>query len=364
MAEVRALVNRERLLRTLLELLAIDSPSGEEAEVGRFVANRLRKLGLEPIVDPIGNVLARCDGDGDPLLLNAHLDNVPPCRGVRIILEDDVLRSDGTTVLGTDDKAGVASILEALTILYENGLHHRPLEIVFTVQEETGLKGAKALDFDWFRAREGIVVDGGRPITHIVTKAPSQDSLNVTIYGRTAHAGVQPEKGINAIRVAAEAIARMPLGRIDSETTANVGVIEGGRARNIVPDRCHFVGEARSHDRRKLEEQTGLMVAAIKQAVEAHRARVDLQVVRSYEAFSVDPDAPILRRILEAGRDLGLELETVASGGGSDANIFNHHGITCAIMGSGYEDPHTTSERILVSDFVKSAEILVRAICA
>jgi tripeptide aminopeptidase len=230
-------INRDRLLDTFLTLVQIDSPSGEEDAIARHLADRLTALGLTVHCDNAGNLIARTDGVGQPILLNAHMDTVGQDRGIRPVVEDGIVRTDGTTILGGDDKSGVAIILEVLQTLQERSLPHPPLEIALTVSEEIGLVGSKALDMSQFRSRQALVLDSGGPIGSAVVSAPAQEGLRAVIHGKAAHAGVNPEEGVNAIVVASEAITHMPLGRIDGETTANVGLINGGTATNIVPDR-------------------------------------------------------------------------------------------------------------------------------
>lgn len=231
------MIDNERLVTTLLRLIQIDSPSGQEAQIRRHLSVRLSELGLQVETNGIGNILARMDGKGDAsYLLSAHMDNVQPCEHVKPSLRDGIVHGDGTTVLGADDKAGLAVILEVLQTIVEQELPHPPLEVVITAQEELGLKGAKSFDMSKLRSRQGVGLDASGVAGTIVVSAPYQDSLRALVHGKAAHAGVSPEKGINAILVAAEAIATMPLGRIDEETTANIGLIKGGRATNIVPD--------------------------------------------------------------------------------------------------------------------------------
>ena len=275
------MIDRERLMQTFLELVVIPSPSGEEQVVAAAITRRLEALGLRVETDEAGNLLARVPGRGgdaaqEPLLVTAHMDTVVPCDPVSPVLREGVIYSDGTSILGADDKAGVAAILEVLAALAESQVAHRPLEILFTVSEEKGLRGAKAFDVGRLRASMGIGLDAGGPQGTIVQSAPSQDSLAVEVHGRAAHAGARPEEGINAIRVAAEAIAAMPLGRIDDETTANIGTISGGRATNIIPDLVTLRGEARSRSQAKLAAQTKAMTQALENAATAHGATVDL----------------------------------------------------------------------------------------
>ncbi len=353
------MINRDRLVSTFLELVRIDSPSGQEEEIARHLTAELRSLGLTVERDTTGNIIARLAEEGQPILLNAHVDTVQPGRGVKPVIEDGVIKSDGSTILGADDKSGVAVILEVLRVLVEQDLAHPPLEVALTVSEEKGLKGAKGLDLTRLRAQEGIVLDSGGEIGTIVISAPSQDKIRAVVHGKAAHAGVAPEKGINAILVAAEAIAAMPLGRIDEETTANLGRIQGGTATNIVPDQAEIEGEARSRDERKLEAQVQAMTEALKKAANRHGARVEIDVQRSYSTFKLSEEDGIVRRAVAAARTQGLTPALVPSGGGSDANIFNAAGITTINISAGMEKVHTKEEQVAVADMVKCAEFLL-----
>lgn len=353
------MINQDRLVSTFLELVRIDSPSGQEEEIARHLTAELRSLGLTVERDTTGNIIARLAEEGQPILLNAHMDTVQPGRGVKPVIEDGVIKSDGSTILGADDKSGVAVILEVLRVLVEQDLAHPPLEVALTVSEEKGLKGAKGLDLTRLRAQEGIVLDSGGEIGTIVISAPSQDKIRAVVHGKAAHAGVEPEKGINAILVAAEAITAMPLGRIDEETTANLGRIQGGTATNIVPDQAEIEGEARSRDERRLEAQVQAMTEALKKAANRHGATVEIDVQRSYSTFKLSEEDGIVRRAVAAARTLGLTPALVPSGGGSDANIFNAAGITTINISAGMEKVHTKEEQVAVADMVKCAEFLL-----
>mgnify|MGYP005849537541 CR=1 FL=1 len=359
------MINEDRLIQTFLDLVGVDSPSGHEEAIGHELAARLAALGLSVERDAAGNVFAWLEGEqaaGDWLLLCAHMDTVGQERGIRPLIGEGVIRSDGTTILGADDKSGLAVILEVLQVLKEQGLPHRPLEVLFTVEEETNLGRAGRIDLARLRAREGLVLDSGGPIGTFVISAPSQDRLTVTVHGRAAHAGSEPEKGINAIRVAAEAIAVMPLGRIDEETVANIGVIEGGAATNIVPERVTMKGMARSHDDAKLERQTAAMIRALEEAAARHGATLDIQTERSYHSYRVAEDAPLRRLIEAAARRLGLEPRPTASGGGSDANIFHRAGIQSLPLSTGMADVHTKREHIAIADMVACARLLLEIV--
>jgi len=356
-------INQDRLLDTFLDLVKIDSPFGEEGEVARYAAGRLRGLGFEVHTDKMNNVFGYLPGTGSPILLNAHMDGVDPCRGIKPqVGADGIIRSDGTTILGADDRSGVAAILEAAHVVTSEKLPHLPIEIVLTVREERGLYGAKGMDYARIRAKRGLAVDGGGPVSTFVIAAPSQNSIVATIHGKAAHAGAAPEEGINAIRVMAEAIAQMPLGRIDEETTSNVGTIQGGMASNIVPDRVEIEGEVRSHNEKKLRRYTQQIVDELETAAAQARAQADVKISRSYTAFKLRNSDSLVKRMAEAAKAVELEPDFVAAGGGSDANIFNAHGIRTLIVSTGMMNVHTTEEYIALADIVKCTELLVAAL--
>jgi len=352
-------INRDRLLDTFLTLVQIDSPSGEEEAIANYLAERLTALGLTAHRDGAGNLIARLDGAGEPILLNAHLDTVGHDRGICPVVEDGIVRSDGTTILGADDKSGIAIILEVLRTLQERSFSHPPLEIALTVSEEIGLVGSKALDMSQFQARQALVLDSGGPIGSAVVSAPSQEGLHAVVHGKAAHAGVNPEEGINAIVVASEAITQMPLGRIDEETTANVGIIKGGTATNIVPDRVEIRAEARSRNDDKLVAQIQAMTRALEEAAARHGASVEIEVSRSFSAYNLDENSPLVQRVVSAAEQLGLTPVLIASGGGSDANIFNAGGLAAIALSTGMKDVHTPQETIAVDDMVRSAELVL-----
>lgn len=360
------MINQERLVQTFLDLVAIDSPSGEEAQICKELVRRFTALGGECETDAIHNLIARFEGTrpGDWLMLSAHMDTVGQDRGIKPQIRDGVIYSDGTTILGGDDKSGVAAILEVIKSLKEDGAGHPPLEAVISVSEELGLKGASEMDKSRIRSRRGYVLDAGGPSGVIVTSAPSQDSIEVKVHGRTAHAGAEPERGVNAIKVASEAIAAMPLGRIDEETTANIGVIQGGVATNIVPDYVFIKGEARSRDDGKLAVQVAAMASAFQDAAERNGARVEFKLKRRYTTYKLADDHPVTQAAADAIRKLGWTPIIKGSGGGTDANIYAEHGIYCAIISTGMAEVHTPNEHIAVEDMTNAARLLQEIVLA
>jgi tripeptide aminopeptidase len=375
------MIDRERVVSEFLELVQISSVSRREAGMTRRLVPALQAMGAEVEVDEAGaavsgdtgNVLARFRAtapDAPPFLLSAHMDTVVPGDNVRPVTQGDVVRTDGTTVLGGDDKTGIVAILEAVRVLGERGIPHGPLEVLFTICEEIGLLGAKHFDTRRLAARTGVVLDCDG-VNELITRAPAANRLTFTVHGVEAHAGICPEEGISAIQVAAEAIAGMSLGRVDAETTANLGVISGGLATNIVPNRVEIRGETRSLSVDKLEAQCAHMVRRLEEAA-AHRrvtvngrehgARVESRIARMYERLHVTDDAPVVRLLADAARRLGRPFRTRASGGGSDANVFNARGLEIANLGCGMREIHTVNEWVDVNDVFATAELLVETL--
>lgn len=371
------MIQEERMIETFLSLVRIDSPSYEEREIAQWLMKELKDLGAEVTMDDAGervgsnagNVLARFSGTGRgrPVLLSAHMDTVMPGRGVKPIREKDRIRSDGSTILGADDKSGVAIILEVLRVLKERKLTHPPIEVVFTICEETGLLGAKHLDPERLSAQDGLVLDSG-PANHLFTRGPAADRLEVMVRGMAAHAGVCPEMGISAIQVAATAISKMKLGRIDPDTTANIGLIEGGTAVNIVPDRVVVKGEARSHDEEKLSAQSAHMAQCFHEAARSHvlrvgddviQAQIEAKIARDYNRINLGEDAPVVKWVLAAASDLGIKIRCEKTGGGCDANVFNTHGRSIANLGTGMRDIHTTHEYLLLDEFFQTGRVVL-----
>ncbi len=352
-------VNSERLLDTFCTLVRIDNPSGNEAAMAAHLIERCTALGMECEQDGMGNVIARLAGVGAPILFSAHMDSVAPCLGKQPVVRDGVVYSAGDTVLGADDLAGVTAFLEGIQAAQASGQPYRAAELVLTVQEETGLKGARGLDYSRLQAKHGIAFDLNGPVGNICVGSPAHDSFTARILGAAAHAGVEPEKGISAIQVAAYAIAAMPLGRLDDETTANVGSIEGGKANNIVPDVVVIKGEARSRSLKKLDAQWATMRQALEEASARFGATVEIDYTRHYEASVLAPDAPIVQLVSRAARAVGLVPELVVTGGGSDVSIISSQGIETANLSMGYNHIHSVNESIAISEIERAAQIVL-----
>jgi tripeptide aminopeptidase len=356
-------IDAQTVLDTFLRLVRIDSPSGHEADVAQHLEPVLRDLGFDTRRDPTGNVIGARPGRGalagaGALILSAHMDTVQPGIGVQPRVEDGVVRTDGSTVLGADDKAGIAAIVEAVRAVDAAGGPCRPLELVFTVEEETGLRGAKGLDVAALRARQAVILDSNGAVGTIVNQAPASDHIEAVVTGRAAHAGVAPEQGINAIVAVARALAEMRLGRIDSETTANFGVISGGVATNIVPERVVLKGEARSRSAASLRAQTEHMVSRLEAAAAALGATAEVTVTRAYDSIDVSPSAPLIADLSAAIRACGLQPTLQPTGGGTDANVLNGAGIEAVNLGVGFKGIHSVDEHIAVADLVKLTQVL------
>ena len=358
------MINRDRIIKTFCDLVQIDSPSGEEEAVAVELQRRLEELGLTVVRDDYGNVIAG-DGRPDPLLLSAHMDTVEPGRGIKPRVDGDLIVSDGTTILGGDCKAGVAAILEALESLKEDATPHMAVEVALTREEEIGLVGARNLDFARIAAKEAIVFDGEGPASHITSASPTYIGFDIEITGRAAHAGVEPEKGLSAIRIAAEMISRLPQGRLDDETTFNVGTIQGGSVRNAVPQSTTVRGEFRS---RNIETLDGVRLQLSDAIDEVRRmfpeAVIEDHLHTEFESYTLTEDDPATRRVTEALRRLGLEPTMRPSGGGTDGNIFRQRGISAVAVGMADNGMHTVQESVTIPDLVDAArlcETLLRA---
>ena len=342
------------VLPLFLELAAIPSPSGQEEAVAERVRAYLRDLGAETETDEAGNLLAGLPAtngeDAEAVFLCAHLDTVPPTGPLEPVVEDGVVRNAGGTILGADDKAAVAAILEAARLLLAEGRPHAGVELLFTTREETGLEGAFAFDVSRLRARRGVVYDYSGAVGDVVVAAPSGRTIDALFTGRPAHAGINPEDGRSAVLAAARAISDLRLGRIDAETTANVGLIEGGSALNVVPATCRVAAEARSRDERKLAELVQEMLDSFAFAAAVSECEVETAVEDKYRGYRLAPDDPALALARRALERAGFTPRDVEVGGGADVNVFVERGLHCVNVANGMAKVHTAEEEIAVAD--------------
>ncbi len=367
------MINNERLLSTFLDYVRIDSESRHEKAMAQRLIADLTAVGCEIYVDDTmdktgsdtGNVYATLPGTapGEPIILCAHMDTVVPGVGVEPVVEGGIVRSKGDTVLGSDDKSGVAAIVEAMRTLVERNIPHPTVQAVFTVCEEIGLLGSRSLDYGKLVGKQAIALDTTAP-GEIVISGPGQYKLKATVVGRKAHAGVAPEQGISAIQVLAEAIANMKLLRIDEETTANIGAIHADYPTNIVPERATLTAECRSRDAAKLESQAEHMEACLREACAKYGAVLALERTKMYDAYSHNRDDLFIRQVAEAMSAAGLNPALKPGGGGSDANNMCKNGIQTVVVGTGMDKVHTTDEQIAVADLESTARMVLELIKA
>ncbi|WP_105992726.1 M20/M25/M40 family metallo-hydrolase [Staphylococcus simulans] len=369
------MINEQRLLNTFLELVQIDSETGHEEIIQPILKKKFEDLGLKVEEDHAGdqpdlganNLICTLDAtenqsNTQKIYFTSHMDTVVPGINVKPIVKDDgYIYSDGTTVLGADDKAGLAAIFELIHVIKEHNIPHGQIQFVITVGEESGLLGAKALDPNLLDAEFGYAVDASAPIGTTVLGAPTQMKISAVIHGKKAHAST-PNKGVSAINIAAKAVSKMKLGQVDDETTANIGSFTGGSATNIVADEVTLHAEARSHSNEKIEAQIEHMKNVFTETAKAYGCSADIETTKSYQGFKVAEDAKVTRYAIESAESLGLSGNTVIAGGGSDGNIINALGVPTVIIGIGYENIHTTEERMEIKSLNLLAQQLVKIV--
>ncbi len=362
-------INKDRVINQFLELVQIDSETKNETEIAEVLTRLFTDLGLDVVEDDsknetghgAGNLICTLNGnkeDIDPIYFTSHMDTVVPGNGIKPSIEEGYIKSDGTTILGADDKAGLAAILETIRTLNENNIKHGDVQFVITVGEESGLVGAKALDGSLLNAKYGYAIDSNGKVGDIIVAAPTQAKLFTVMKGKTAHAGVAPEKGVSAITLAAKAISKMPLGRIDDDTTANIGRFEGGKQTNIVCDHVEILAEARSLIPAKMEKQVAKMKNAFENTAEEYGGSADVEVKIMYPGFKHKAGDEVVEVARSAAKTIGRDSSLKKSGGGSDANIIAGLGIPTVNLAVGYEEIHTTDERIPVDELVKITELV------
>ncbi len=370
-------IDRERLAKCFMRLCEIDSPSRREKRVADYLISIFTELGAESITEDgsavqtgadCGNLIVRFSGnvEREPLFFACHMDTVEPCCGVEVLRTGDVFTSRGNTILGGDDKSGIAALIEMVQVLQESAMAHGPVEILLTTCEEIGLLGAKHLDHSHLQAKQGYALDS-TGIDKVIVGAPAANRLNIKVHGIAAHAGLNPEEGVSAFCLAAHAIADLRLGRLDEQSTANFGLIHGGVATNIVPDLITIEGEVRSHSVRKLDDYTREIESTFRNVVSTwseqaggvRHPSVEISVEMEYPAMYLEADDPVVARVRLAGDLLQREIEFQVAGGGSDANIFNSYGLKTAIIATGMDKVHTTDECLDLEDLCSLTDLLL-----
>jgi tripeptide aminopeptidase len=363
-------INYERLLNEFLQLVQVDSETKFEAEIAAVLKQKFTELGVDVFEDDTmsitghgaGNLVCTLKGtkEGvDPIYFTCHMDTVVPGKGIKPSIKDGYVVTDGTTILGADDKAGIAVMIETVRVLKEQNLPHGTIQFIITVGEESGLVGAKALNRSLVKANYGYALDSDGLVGNIIVAAPTQAKITAVIHGKTAHAGVAPEKGVSAITIAAKAVSRMPLGRIDKETTANIGRFEGGQQTNIVADRVDIIAEARSLVPEKMEAQVQKMKEAFETVAKEMGGSADVDVQVMYPGFKFAAGDHVVEVARKAAAKIGRSCELLHSGGGSDANVIAGFGIPTVNLAVGYEEIHTTNERMSVEELGKLAEMVL-----
>ncbi|MEN8189568.1 MAG: M20/M25/M40 family metallo-hydrolase [Thermodesulfobacteriota bacterium] len=375
-------IDRNRLSQTFITLCEIDSPSRREKGVADYLRRVFLELGASSVTEDnsaeqtgsnTGNLIVRFDSgrpDHEKLFFCCHMDTVEPGSGVKVDLSDGLFTSRGETILGGDDKSGIAAIIEMVHLLQDNRAAHDGFELIFTTCEEVGLLGAKALDHSSVRARYGYALDS-TGINRVITGAPAANRMKIEVHGIAAHAGLNPENGVSAFCLAARAIADLRLGRLDDQSTANFGLIQGGIATNIVPDLITIEGEVRSHSVEKLKSYTKEIESTFLRVTQDWIGRtpsfsqqpwVDVRVQMEYPAMRLDDGEEVIRRVAAAGNRLGRQLNFEVAGGGSDANILNDYGLATAIIATGMNKVHTTDECLKLDDLCSLTELLYQIV--
>lgn len=347
---------QKQIIDVFERLTNINSPSGKEGDVARVLEDRLKDLGFECSRDKAGNIIGR-RGEGEPLLLCCHMDTVKPNEDLDIERKGEWLTTDGTTILGADDKAGISVLLSALPEVGKS----IPLEVVFSVREEEGMKGTLSLKKESLSARVGLVLDAGEPVGSVINEAPGETGVALIVKGKTAHAAVDPESGIDAIRLTAKFLAALPEHRIDEDTSFNFGVIRGGKVTNQICDRVELEGEVRSFSEERREEVCLLLNNLLEQTVKAGGGTVEVKHIPRYQGYHVEDDHPLMTLLQSvSGEEVKLDIHRRPAG--SDANALNSMGITVVNLGVGYKDGHTVKERASVPEMEKLARWLVHII--
>lgn len=372
---MRAKIVKDRIVQEFMELVQVDSETKYEQEISRVLKEKFNAFGLEVTEDDSrertghgsGNLIVTWKAEGvekaPKLFFTCHMDTVTPGKGIKPQLgEDGWIRSDGSTILGSDDKAGIAALFEAIRVVREQSIPHGQIQFVITAGEESGLMGARVMKPEVLDSDFGYALDSNGEVGSICIAAPTQARIEMKITGKSAHAGVNPEDGISAIQVASKAISNMKLGRIDKETTANIGSFEGGGATNVVCDFVLIRAEARSIVQEKVNRQIQHMREALETTAREFGAKGEFHSEVIYPAFSFTEHDEVVQVAQRAIRGLGLSTSTFHSGGGSDANVFNGLGIPTVNLAVGYQNIHTTEEKIKADDLVKVAEVVVALI--
>ncbi|ASN06188.1 M20/M25/M40 family metallo-hydrolase [Virgibacillus necropolis] len=356
-------INEERLLDSFLELAKINAPSGSEKPMAEFLIPKLEELGFSIQFDEAhkefggncGNLIAWWEGtdsDAEPLFLSTHMDTVLPTEGLDPVIKDGIIYSDGTTILGADDRAALAAYLEGIKVIQESGTPCGPIELVLTVNEQPGLVGASHLDYSLVKSKKGFIFDSSGDVGQIILQGPYSSRIYCDIKGRSSHIGLNPEEGINAFLIASDALKNMKLGKIDDQTLANIGVIKGGTMSSIIPGEVELVGEVRSFEKEGLDNQLEHMKAAVEKAAEQHDGSAKVRFEKKYLGFNVPKEDDLAKTALSAADEIGVDKYTTKTLGGADTNVLNENGLECITLGNGFRNIHTFHEHISIENLM------------
>jgi len=375
---MKTIINRKRLASSFTELCEISSPSKKESGVATYLKQKFSEMGADSIYEDnsasqtgadCGNLIITFPGTNPELegvFLSCHMDTVEPANGVEVVRTGDIFTSKGNTVLGSDDKSGIAAMLELVASLKENNIPHSTIEIILTTCEEIGLLGAKSLEYSKIQSNYGYALDS-TGIDHVIVGAPAANKMKISVKGVAAHAGLNPEAGINALSLTAEALSKIEVGKLDSESTRNFGLIRGGAATNIVPELVTLRGEVRSHSPEKVVTYTQEILDTFNsvidnwegsQAENSARPSLECEITDDYPVLKLEHDAPVIQRIQQASKKCGKDLRFIVAGGGSDGNIFSSHGLPTAIVATGMTNVHTVDEQLDLNDLESLTELL------
>lgn len=352
------MLNKNRLLKTFLDLVKIDSPSGLETEVGLYLAKTFSSSGIKSYLDKNGNLLIKLSGKGKPILLSAHMDTVEPGKGVKPIVEDGVVKTDGSTILGADNKVAVAVLVEVLKYLHTKKLNHRSLEIIFTVSEEVASLGASNLDYKNILSKEGYVFDNPNPIGTIINGSPFYNRFDISVKGKSAHSS-KPTDGINVIPVFVEAMQHIGLGKVSASTLVNVGVVRSGHVRNSVPGEMAIEGEVRSFSEKEVEKYSRNIIKVFSSISKKHNASIESSIVKENVGYLYKDTDALVKKTQDIIKACGFKPILKKIWGCSDANIFLDHGIKVLNLGNGSVSTHTTREAISIDNLFNLSNLIL-----
>jgi tripeptide aminopeptidase len=361
-------INEERLLDSFMELAKINAPSGQEKPMAEHLEPILEKLGFTFEFDEAyknfggncGNLVAYWEGtdpDAEPMFLSTHMDTVLPTKGLKTIIKDKIIYSDGTTILGADDRAALAAYLEGIRVIQDNNIPCGPIELILTVNEQPGLVGAAHMDYSLVKSKKGFIFDSSGDVGQIILQGPYSSRIYCDIKGKSSHIGLNPEEGISAFLIAADALKKMKLGKINEQTLANIGQINGGKMSSIIPGEVKLVGEVRSFDAQGLEDQLDEMKQACLEAAKAHGGDAEIKFEKKYLGFNIAEDSKLGVTALQAADAIGVNKYTTQTLGGADTNVLNENGLECITLGNGFRNIHTFQEHISVENLMDGGKL-------